>query len=206
MKCKVINLENKAAGEIDLADEVFGTEVRRDILARMVNWQLAKSRAGTHKVKTRGEIAASTHKMYRQKGTGRARHGAPSVTQFRGGATVFGPVVRDHSHKLQKKVRKLAMKSALSAKQAEGKLIVIDEAKLKAPKTKDLVGHLGKLGWADVLIVAGAEIDANFAKAASNIPHLDVLPSQGANVYDILRRDTLVLTKEAVENLEARLK
>jgi large subunit ribosomal protein L4 len=206
MKCKVINLENKAAGEIDLADEVFGTEVRRDILARMVNWQLAKSRAGTHKVKTRGEISGSTRKMYRQKGTGRARHGAASVTQFRGGATVFGPVVRDHSHKLQKKVRKLAMKSALSAKQAEGKLIVIDEAKLKAPKTKDLVGQLGKLGWADVLIVAGAEIDANFAKAASNIPHLDVLPSQGANVYDILRRDTLVLTKEAVENLEARLK
>jgi large subunit ribosomal protein L4 len=187
MKCKVINLENKAAGEIDLADEVFGTEVRRDILARMVNWQLAKSRAGTHKVKTRGEISGSTRKMYRQKGTGRARHGAASVTQFRGGATVFGPVVRDHSHKLQKKVRKLAMKSALSAKQAEGKLIVIDEAKLKAPKTKDLVGQLGKLGWADVLIVAGAEIDANFAKAASNIPHLDVLPSQGANVYDILR-------------------
>jgi len=206
MKCKVINLENKAAGEIDLADEVFGTEVRRDILARMVNWQLAKSRAGTHKVKTRGEISGSTRKMYRQKGTGRARHGAASVTQFRGGATVFGPVVRDHSHKLQKKVRKLAMKSALSAKQAEGKLIVIDEAKLKAPKTRDLVGQLGKLGWADVLIVAGAEVDANFAKAASNIPHLDVLPSQGANVYDILRRDTLVLTKEAVENLEARLK
>ena len=128
------------------------------------------------------------------------------MTQFRGGATVFGPVVRDHSHKLQKKVRKLALKSALSAKQAEGKLVIVDDVKLKEPKTKDLVGRIGKLGWQDVLVVGGAEIDVNFSKAASNIPHLDVLPSQGANVYDILRRDTLVLTKEAVQNLEARLK
>lgn len=206
MKCKVINLENKAAGDIDLADEVFGAEVRKDLLARMVNWQLAKRRAGTHKVKTRGEISTSTRKIYRQKGTGRARHGAASVTQFRGGATVFGPVPRDHSHKLQKKVRKLAMKAALSAKQAEGKLVILDEATLKAPKTRDLVGLLSKLGWQDALIVAGAEIDTNFGKAAANIPHLDVLPSQGANVYDILRRDTLVLTREAVQNLEARLK
>ena len=206
MKCKVINLDNKAAGDIDLADEVFGAAVRKDLLARMVNWQLAKRRAGTHKVKTRGEINTSTRKIYRQKGTGRARHGAAGVTQFRGGATVFGPVVRDHAHKLQKKVRKLALKCALSAKQAEGKLVVLDEAKLTAPKTKDLVSRLAKLGWQDVLVVAGAEVDGNFGKAAANIPHMDVLPSQGANVYDILRRDTLVLTREAVENLEARLK
>ncbi|MDH5409774.1 MAG: 50S ribosomal protein L4 [Alphaproteobacteria bacterium] len=206
MKSKVINLENKAAGDIDLADEIFGVVVRKDLLARMVNWQLAKRRAGTHKVKTRGEISGTTRKQFRQKGTGRARQGSNRVTQFRGGATVFGPVVRDHSHKLLKKVRKLALKSALSAKQAEGKLVIIDEATLKAPRTKDLVGCLGKLGWQDVLVVGGAEIDANFQKAASNIPHLDVLPSQGANVYDILRRDTLVLTKEAVQNLEARLK
>lgn len=206
MKSKVINLDNKAAGDIDLADEVFGAAVRKDLLARMVNWQLAKRRAGTHKVKTRGEISGTTRKQFRQKGTGRARQGSHRATQFRGGATVFGPVVRDHAHKLQKKVRKLAMKCALSAKQAEGKLVVIDEATLTAPKTKDLVGRLGKLGWRDVLIVGGAEIDANLSKAAANIPHLDVLPSQGANVYDILRRDTLVLTKEAVQNLEARLK
>ena len=206
MKSKVINLENKAAGDIDLADEIFGVDVRKDLLARMVNWQLAKRRAGTHKVKTRGEVSGTTRKQFRQKGTGRARQGSNRVTQFRGGATVFGPVVRDHSHKLLKKVRKLALKSALSAKQAEGKLVIIDEATLKAPRTKDLVGCLGKLGWQDVLVVGGAEIDANFQKAASNIPHLDVLPSQGANVYDILRRDTLVLTKEAVQNLEARLK
>lgn len=206
MKSRVINLDNKAAGDIDLADEVFGAAVRKDLLARMVNWQLAKRRAGTHKVKTRGEISGTTRKQFRQKGTGRARQGSHRVVQFRGGATVFGPVVRDHAQKLQKKVRKLAMKSALSAKQAEGKLVVIDEATLKAPKTKDLVGRLGKLGWRDVLIVGGAEIDANLSKAAANIPHLDVLPSQGANVYDILRCDTLVLTKEAVQNLEARLK
>ena len=206
MKSKVINLDNKAAGDIDLADEIFGVDVRKDLLARMVNWQLAKRRAGTHKVKTRGEVSGTTRKQFRQKGTGRARQGSNRVTQFRGGGTVFGPVVRDHSHKLLKKVRKLALKSALSAKQAEGKLVIIDEATLKAPRTKDLVGCLGKLGWQDVLVVGGAEIDANFQKAASNIPHLDVLPSQGANVYDILRRDTLVLTKEAVQNLEARLK
>lgn len=206
MKSKVINLDNKAAGEIELSADVFGVEVRKDLLARMVNWQLARRRAGTHKVKTRGEVQGSNRKPWRQKGTGRARQGTLRATQFRGGATVFGPVPREHAHKLQKKVRKLALKSALSAKQADGKLVILDEATLKAPKTRDLVGRFGKLGWANVLIVGGAEIDANFAKAAANIPHVDVLPSQGANVYDILRRDTLVLTKEAVQHLEARLK
>lgn len=206
MKCKVINLDNKAAGEIDLAEAVFGATVRKDLLARMVNWQLAKRRAGTHKVKTVSEISGTTRKPYRQKGTGRARQGSLRSTQFRGGATMFGPVVRDHAHGLQKKVRKAALRSALSAKQADGKLIVLDEAKLKEPKTKELVTRFGKLGWSNVLIVGGAEVDANFARAAANIPNVDVLPSQGANVYDILRRDMLVLTMEAVQNLEARLK
>jgi len=206
MKCKVINLDNKAAGEIDLAEAVFGATVRKDLLARMVNWQLAKRRAGTHKVKTVSEISGTTRKPYRQKGTGRARQGSLRSSQFRGGATVFGPVVRDHAHGLQKKVRKAALRSALSAKQADGKLIVLDEAKLKEPKTKELATRFGKLGWSNVLIVGGPEVDANFARAAANIPNVDVLPSQGANVYDILRRDMLVLTREAVQNLEARLK
>ena len=206
MKSKVVTIENKAAGDIELDDSVFGAEVRKDILARMVKYQLAKRRAGTHKVKTRGEISGTTRKPFRQKGSGRARQGSYRATQFRGGATVFGPVVRDHGHNLPKKVRKLAMKSALSAKQADGKLVVVDEVKLGDPKTKGLIDKLGKLGLSDALIVGGAEVDGNFAKAASNIAKIDVLPSQGANVYDILRRDTLVLTREAVETLEARLK
>jgi large subunit ribosomal protein L4 len=206
MKSKVVTLENKAAGDIDLDDTVFASEVRKDILARMVNYQLAKRRAGTHKVKTRGEISGTTRKPFRQKGTGRARQGSYRATQFRGGATVFGPVVRDHSHSLTKKVRKLAMKSALSAKQADGKLIIVDEVKLADAKTKALLDVLGKLGLSDALIVGGGQIDINFAKAAKNIAKIDVLPTQGANVYDILRRDTLVLTREAVETLEARLK
>lgn len=206
MKSKVVTLDNKAAGDIDLDDAVFAAVVRKDILARMVNYQLAKRRAGTHKVKTRGEISGTTRKPFRQKGTGRARQGSYRATQFRGGATVFGPVVREHGHSLPKKVRKLALKSALSAKQADGKLIILDEVKLSDPKTKALLDKLGKLGLSDALIVGGGAIDVNFAKAAKNIAKIDVLPSQGANVYDILRRDTLVLTREAVETLEARLK
>lgn len=206
MKSKVITLDNKAAGDIDLNDAVFGTEVRKDILSRMVNYQLAKRRAGTHKVKTRGEISGTTAKPFRQKGTGRARQGTIRATQMRGGATVFGPVVRDHGHKLPKKVRRFALCSALSAKQADGKLIIVDEATLKESKTKTLVEKLGKLGVSNALIVAGPQVDENFARAAKNIVGVDVLPTQGANVYDILRRDTLVLTREAVETLEARLK
>jgi large subunit ribosomal protein L4 len=206
MKSKVVTLDNKAAGDIDLDDAVFAAVVRKDILARMVNYQLAKRRAGTHKVKTRGEISGTTRKPFRQKGTGRARQGSYRATQFRGGATVFGPVVREHGHSLPKKVRKLALKSALSAKQADGKLIILDEVKLSDPKTRALLDKLGKLGLSDALIVGGGAIDVNFAKAAKNIAKIDVLPSQGANVYDILRRDTLVLTREAVETLEARLK
>ncbi len=205
MKSKVITLDNKAAGDIELNDAVFGTEVRKDILSRMVNYQLAKRRAGTHKVKTRGEISGSTAKPFRQKGTGRARQGTIRATQMRGGATVFGPVVRDHGHKLPKKVRRSAMCAALSSKQADGKLIIVDEVALKDSKTKALIEKLGKLGVSSALIVAGAQVDENFARAAKNIAGVDVLPTQGANVYDILRRDTLVLTREAVETLEARL-
>ena len=206
MKCKVVNLDNKAAGDVDLADEVFAAPVRRDILARMVNYQRARRRAGTHKTKNIGEVQGTTAKPWRQKGLGRARAGTVRAVQFRGGGTVFGPVVRSHNQKLPKKVRRMAMRCVLSAKQAEGKLVILKEAKLKAPKTKDLIDKLAKLGWGKVLIVAGAEIDENFARAARNIPGVDILPIAGANVYDILRRDTLVLTTEAVEALEARLK
>lgn len=206
MKTKIVTLENKAAGEIDLNDAVFGAPVRKDILARMVNYQLAKRRAGTHKVKSRGEVSGTTAKPFRQKGSGRARQGSIRAAQLRGGGIVFGPVVRKHDHKLPKKVRQMAMRCALSAKQADGKLIVVDELKLAEPKTKALYERLGKLGLSSALIVGGAELDQNFTRAAKNIPLVDVLPTQGANVYDILRRDTLVLTRDAVEALEARLK
>jgi large subunit ribosomal protein L4 len=206
MKCPVTTLDNKKSGEIDLDDSVFGLPARKDILARVVNWQLAKRRAGTHKVKTRGEVSGSTRKLFRQKGTGNARMGSARTTQRRGGGTVFGPVLRDHSHALNKKVRKLGLKTALSAKAAEGKLIVVDDVAVKEPKTADLAKKFAALGWSSVLIIDGAQVDGGFAKAARNLPLVDVLPQQGANVYDILRRDTLVLTKGAVEALEARLK
>ena len=206
MKCAVTTLDNKAAGEIDLDDGIFGLGPRPDLLARMVNWQLAKRRAGTHKVQGRADVTGTTQRMYRQKGTGRARHGPPKVSQFRGGGRAFGPVLRDHAHKLPKKVRKLALKFALSAKAADGKLVVLDAAKTDSPKTGELVRKLGALGWSSALVIGGAVLDESFRRAASNIPGVDVLPEQGANVYDILRRDTLVLTKDAVKALEARLK
>ncbi len=206
MKCAVTTLDNKKAGEIVLDDTVFGLPLRSDLLSRTVNWQLAKRRAGTHKTKGRSEVSGSTQKKYRQKGTGRARIGAGDVSQFRGGGRAFGPVPRDHSHKLPKKVRKLALKTALSAKAAEGKLVVLDAAKLEKGKTADLAAKLGKLGWSSVLVIDGAAVDQGLARAAHNLPGVDVLPQIGANVYDILRRDTLALTKDAVEALEARLK
>ncbi|HTS91767.1 MAG TPA: 50S ribosomal protein L4 [Stellaceae bacterium] len=206
MKVSVKNLENKDVGEIELAEDVFAAPVRRDILARVVNWQLAKRRAGTHKTKGISDIQGTTKKPWRQKGTGRARQGSLRSPQFRGGAVIFGPVVRDHGFSLQKKVRRMGLKSALSAKQAEGKLVVIDAAAVKAPKTKELAQRFKKLGWESVLIIDGPAVDESFARAARNIPKVDVLPQQGANVYDILRRDTLVLTRAAVEHLEARLK
>jgi len=206
MKCPVTTLDNKASGEIDLDDAIFGLTPRRDLLARMVNWQLAKRRAGTHKVKNRSEIARTGAKIYRQKGTGRARHGAAKVNIFRGGGRAFGPKPRDHAHKLPKKVRRLALCNALSAKAADGKLIVLDAAKLAEGKTAEIARKFGALGWSSVLLIDGATLDEGFARAARNIPGVDVLPQQGANVYDILRRDTLVLTKDAVQALEARLR
>ena len=205
MKCDVVTIENKKAGSIDLAEGVFGVPVRRDILARMVNWQRAKRRAGTHKTKVVSEIRGTTAKPHAQKGTGRARQGSLRSPQFRGGAVIFGPRVRDHAHALPKKVRRLALRCALSSKQADGKLVVLEEAKVAEPKTGALVSRFDKLGWSGVLIIGGAEIDENFARAAANIPHIDVLTQHGANVYDILRCDTLVLTKDAVKHLEERL-
>jgi len=205
MKIAVKTIEGGSAGEIDLADAVFGAPVRQDILQRCIVWQLSRRQQGTHKTKGRSEITATAKKMYAQKGTGRARHGNEAAPQFRGGGKAFGPVVRSHASDLPKKVRKLALRAALSAKAAEGKLIVLDSATLAEPKTAQLKGHLGKLGVSSVLVIAGAEVDANLARAAANIAHVDVLPQQGANVYDILRRDTLVLTKDAVKHLEERL-
>lgn len=206
MKLTVRNLANEEVGDIDLADEIFGLPVRRDILARVVHWQLAKRRAGTHKTKGISEIQGTTKKPYRQKGTGRARQGSLRSPQFRGGARIFGPVVRSHAFSLQKKVRKLGLKTALSVKQGEGKLVVIDAARLGEAKTKALRSRLETLGWDSVLIIDGPAVDENFMRAARNLPGVDVLPQQGANVYDIMRRDTLVLTREAVQHLEARLK
>ena len=205
MKSKIISLDNKPVGEIELADAIFGVPVRVDLLHRMVNYQLAKRRSGNHKTKVISEISGTTKKPFKQKGTGSARQGSLRSPQFRGGAVIFGPVVRSHAHDLTKKVRKLALKVALSAKVADGKLIVLDTAKAATPKTKDLALRLKALGWDSVLVIDG-QVDDNFALASRNIPAVDVLPQIGANVYDILRRDTLVLTKDAVEALEARLK
>jgi len=206
MKASVKNLANQEVGSIELDETVFGLPVRKDILARMVNYQLAKRRAGTHKTKLIGDIAGTTKKPWKQKGTGRARQGSLRSPQFRGGAVIFGPLVRSHAFDLQKKVRKLALKTALSAKVAEGKLIVIDQAAFDEAKTKVLAERFAVLGWSNVLIIDGQEINEGFARAARNLPKVDVLPQQGANVYDILRRDVLVLTQAAVECLEARLK
>jgi large subunit ribosomal protein L4 len=210
MKLKITDIDSKAHGEIDLADEVFkdifGRPVRRDILARCVNWQLAKRRSGNHKTKEIGDISGTTKKPYSQKGTGNARQGSLRSPQFRGGATIFGPVVRSHAHDLTKKVRKLALKTALSAKVKDGKLIVWNGTGGASGKTKDLTAKLKTLGLTSLLVIDGPAVDEKFALAARNIPNVDVLPQQGANVYDILRRDTLVLTRAAVEHLVERLK
>jgi len=206
MDRNVTTLDGKADGSIALPEEIFGLEPRADILQRMVRWQLDKRRSGTRRTKGRSEISATTAKMYKQKGTGRARHGAKTAPQFRGGGRAFGPVVRSHAHDLPKKVRALALKLALSDKAKGEKLIVIADTKVKTPKTKSLAGKFAKLGLDNVLIIGGAEIEPNFALAARNIANVDVLPVQGINVYDILRRDTLVLTKAAVEALTERFK
>ena len=206
MQATVKTLDNAEAGTLELSDAVFGAKVRSDILARLVHWQLAKRRSGNHKTKGISDIQGTTKKPYKQKGTGNARQGSLRSPQFRGGARIFGPVVRDHGYDLPKKVRKLGLITALSSKQADGKLVVLDSLKLAEAKTKELAKRLGKLGWESALVIDGPEVDTNFVRAARNIPGIDVLPQQGANVYDILRRDVLVLTRAAVEHLEARLK
>ena len=205
MKADVQTLGAKKAGSVELSDLVFGLEPREDLLHRMVRYQLAKRQRGTHRTKPRGDVSGSTRKIIRQKGTGGARHGSRKVPQFRGGGKAFGPVVRSHATELPKKVRRLAMRTALSAKQRDGDLIVLDEAKSGDPKTKALATRFAKLGWSSALIV-DSELDRNFRLAARNIPHIDVLPSSGANVLDIMRRGKLVLTKLAVEQLQERLR
>ncbi|MEX3008854.1 50S ribosomal protein L4 [Hoeflea sp. TYP-13] len=206
MDLKVTTLEGKAAGKVSLSDSVFGLEPRQDILQRMVRWQLARKQQGTHKTKGRSEISRTGAKMFRQKGTGRARHSSARAPQFRGGGKAHGPVVRSHEHGLPKKVRALALRHALSAKLRDESLIVVDELAAKEAKTKLLTGSLEKLGLSNALFIGGAELDDNFKLAAQNIPNVDVLPVQGINVYDILRRGKLVLSKAAVEALEERFK
>lgn len=205
MKLAVKTLDGKASGDITLDDSVFGIEPREDIMHRMVHFQLNKRRAGTHKTKGISEVSGTGKKPFKQKGTGSARKGSLRINAHRGGAVTFGPVVRSHATRLPKKVRALALKSALSTKAKAGQLIVIDDAKAKTHKTKEMIGNLSKLGVTSAVIVSGDEVDANFARATNNIPHLDVFPSEGANVYDILRRETLVLTKDAVAKLTERL-
>jgi large subunit ribosomal protein L4 len=206
MELKVTSLDGKSAGSVELSDEIFGLEPRLDLIHRCVRWQLARRRSGTHKVKNRAEIWRTGKKMYRQKGTGGARHGSQRVNLFRGGGRAFGPVVRSHAHDLPKKVRALALKHALSAKAKDNGIIVIDQFSLDEGRTRLLRDHFGKLGLTNALIIDGAEVNTNFRLAARNIPNIDVLPVQGINVYDILRRHTLVLTKAAVDALEARFK
>ena len=206
MDMKITTLEGKEAGSVSLSDAIFGLEPRIDIIQRCVNWQLARRQRGTHKTKDRSEIWRTGKKMYGQKGTGGARHGSARVPQFRGGGRAFGPVVRSHAIDLPKKVRALALKHALSAKAKDGGIIVIDKASLSEAKTKMLAAQFGKMSLANALIIDGAELEMNFASAARNIPNIDVLPIQGINVYDIMRRKTLVLTKAALDALEARFK
>ena len=206
MKFDITTLDGEGAGSVELDEAIFGLEPRADLLQRMVRWQLAKRRAGTHAVQNRSDVNRTRKKLYKQKGTGNARHGAASAPQFRGGGRAFGPVVRDHGHDLPKKVRALALKHALSAKAKDATLIVVDDITVTEAKTKGLVERFGKLGLSSALIIGGAEVDVNFGRAARNIPQIDVLPVQGINVYDILRREKLVLTRAAVEALEARFK
>jgi large subunit ribosomal protein L4 len=206
MELKITTLDGKAAGSVTLSDEIFGLEPRADLIQRCVNWQLAKRQRGTHDVKNRGEIWRTGKKMYRQKGTGGARHGSARANLFRGGGRSFGPTPRSHAIDLPKKVRALALRHALSAKAKDGGIIVVDAASAKDGKTKALRERFEKLGLVNALIIDGAEVENNFRLAARNIPNIDVLPVQGINVYDILRRTKLVLTKAAVDALEARFK
>ena len=206
MELQVKTLEGGAAGSITVSDEIFGLDPRTDLIHRVVRWQLAKRQAGTHKALGRAEVSGTTKKFVRQKGSGGARHGNRKAPQFRGGGKAFGPVVRDHAHDLPKKVRVLGLKHALSAKAKADSIIVVEDAKAAEAKTKSIKEQLGKLGLSSALIIDGAELDQNFALASRNIPNVDVLPVQGINVYDILRANTLVLTKAAVSALEERFK
>ena len=206
MKLDITTFDGGQGGSVELDEAIFGLEPRADLLARCVRWQLAKRQAGTHATKGRSDINRTTKKLYKQKGTGNARHGAASAPQFRGGGRAFGPVVRSHAHELPKKVRALALRHALSAKAKDASLIVVDDVRLADAKTKGLLDRFGKLGLGNALIIGGTEIDTGFQKAARNIPNIDVLPVQGINVYDILRREKLVLTRAAVDALEARFK
>ncbi|MBO0734084.1 MAG: 50S ribosomal protein L4 [Methylocapsa sp.] len=206
MKIEITSLDGEDAGSIELDDAIFGLAPREDLIARMVRYQLAKRRAGTHQTLGRSEIARTGKKLYKQKGTGSARHGSGGVPQFRGGGRAFGPVMRSHAHDLPKKLRALALKHALSAKAKEGLIVVFAKAHSEDGKTKSLKTSFATLGLTNALVVDGAELESKFQLAARNIPQIDVLPVQGINVYDILRREKLVLTKAAIEALEARLK
>jgi large subunit ribosomal protein L4 len=206
MKAAVKTLDAVSAGEVELDDAIFGLEPRSDLIHRMVRYQLLKRRAGTHHAQDRSEVTVTGKKMYKQKGTGGARHGDKSVPQWRGGGKVFGPKPRSHAVELPKKVRTLALRHALSAKAKAGEILVLEKAEASDGKTKGLKERFGKLELTNALIIDGAEIEAGFARAARNIPNIDVLPVQGINVYDILRRKNLVLTRAAVEALEARFK
>jgi large subunit ribosomal protein L4 len=206
MELNVLSIDGKESGKITLNKEIFGLEPRADLIQRCVIWQLAKRQAGTHKTKDRSEIWRTGKKMYKQKGTGGARHGSARVPQFRGGGRAFGPVVRSHAIDLPKKVRALALRHALSAKAKDGGIVILDKAALKDAKTKGLSAHFEKLGFDNALIIDGAEMDMNFRNAARNLRNIDVLPVAGINVYDILRRGKLVLTKAAIDALEARFK
>lgn len=205
MKLTVTTLDAKKDAEITLSDAVFGADVRKDILHRVVNWQLAKRQAGTHKTKTRSEVTGTTKKPFKQKGTGSARQGSLKGPHMVGGGKAHGPLARSHGHDLPKKIRQLGMRSALSLKAAEGKLVILKDTKLKDGKTKELKASMQALGLTSALIVDGAAVDVAFKRAASNLIHVDVLPQVGANVYDILRHDVLVLTVDAVKALETRL-
>ena len=206
MKLDVIKLDGGKAGSIDLDEALFGLEPRADILHRVVRWQRAKAQAGTHSVLGKSDVSYSTKKIYRQKGTGGARHGSKKAPIFRHGGVVKGPIPRSHAHDLPKKFRALGLRHALSAKAKAGELVILDAATLAEAKTANLAKMATELGWKRVLVIDGAEVNENFARAARNLEGVDVLPSIGANVYDILRRDTLVLTRAGVEALEARLK
>jgi len=205
MKIDVKTLDGAASEAVDLRDDIFGLDdIRADILQRCVTWQLAKRRAGTHKIQVRNEVSRTGKKMYKQKGTGGARHGSRRAAQFVGGAKAHGPVVRSHAFDLPKKLRTLALRHALSSKAKSGSLVILEDAKLEEAKTAGLKGHFEVLGLTNALIIAGPEVDTNFKLAARNIPNVDVLPDAGLNVYDVLRRHTLVLTRAAISAIEAR--